>query len=134
MYFPEEVLLYFKSLNWSLVSKGFGIISKKLAEISAIFNGKGISNLFFPIDLSNFSITVSQVIVTPDMKWAKAFVSPLGGENFDEAMDYLNKNVFSIQKIIASKVRLKRMPKLVFIEDKSFDFASNISQKIKGLN
>jgi len=26
------------------------------------------------------------------------------------------------------------MPKLVFIEDKSFDYASNISQKIKGLN
>ena len=93
-----------------------------------------VKNDFHQSDLSNFSITVSQVIVTPDMKWAKAFVSPLGGENLDEAMDYLNKNVFSIQKIIASKVRLKRMPKLVFIEDKSFYFASNISQKIKGLN
>ena len=93
-----------------------------------------VKNDFLHSDLSNFSITVSQVIVTPDMKWAKAFVSPLGGENFNEAMDYLNKNVFSIQKIIASKVRLKRMPKLVFIEDKSFDFASNISQKIKKLN
>ena len=93
-----------------------------------------VKNDFHHSDLSNFSITVSQVVVTPDMKWAKAFVSPLGGENFDEVMDYLNKNVFSIQKIIASKVRLKRMPKLVFIEDKSFDFASNISQKIKGLN
>ena len=93
-----------------------------------------VKNDFHYGGLSNFSITVSQVVVTPDMKWAKAFVSPLGGENFDEAMDYLNKNVFSIQKIIASKVRLKRMPKLVFIEDKSFDFASNISQKIKGLN
>ena len=93
-----------------------------------------VKNDFHHSDLSNFSITVSQVIVTPDMKWAKAFVSPLGGEKIDEAMDYLNKNVFSIQKIIASKVRLKRMPKLVFIEDKSFYFASNISQKIKGLN
>ena len=93
-----------------------------------------VKNDFHHSDLSNFSITVSQVVVTPDMKWAKAFVSPLGGENFDEVMDYLNKNVFSIQKIIASKVRLKRMPKLVFIEDKSFDFASNISQKIKDLN
>ena len=93
-----------------------------------------VKNDFHHSDLSNFSITVSQVIVTPDMKWARAFVSPLGGENFDEVMDYLNKNVFSIQKIIASKVRLKRMPKLVFIEDKSFDFASNISQKIKDLN
>ena len=93
-----------------------------------------VKNDFHHSDSSNFSITVSQVIVTPDMKWAKAFVSPLGGENFDEAMNYLNKNIFSIQKIIASKVRLKRMPKLVFIEDKSFDFASNISQKIKDLN
>ena len=93
-----------------------------------------VKNDFHHSDLSNFSITVSQVVVTPDMKWARAFVSPLGGENFDEVMDYLNKNVFSIQKIIASKVRLKRMPKLFFIEDKSFDFASNISQKIKGLN
>ncbi len=93
-----------------------------------------VKNDFHHSDSSNFSITVSQVIVTPDMKWAKAFVSPLGGENFDETMDYLNKNVFSIQKVIASKVRLKRMPKLVFIEDKSFDFASSISQKIKGLN
>tara|TARA_B100000614_G_scaffold218465_1_gene204280 strand:- start:504 stop:875 length:372 start_codon:yes stop_codon:yes gene_type:complete len=93
-----------------------------------------VKNDFLHSDLSNFSITVSQVIVTPDMKWAKAFVSPLGGENFDETMDYLNNNISSIQKIIASKVRLKRMPKLVFVEDKSFDFASNISQKIKGLN
>ena len=93
-----------------------------------------VKNDFHHSGLSNFCITVSQVIVTPDMKWAKAFVSPLGGENFDEAMNYLNKNIFSIQKIIASKVRLKRMPKLVFIEDKSFDFASNLSKKIKGLN
>ena len=103
------------------------LLRKELSEVL-------VKNDFHNSDLSNFSITVSQVIVTPDMKWAKAFVSPLGGENFDEAMDYLNKNVFSIQKIIASKVRLKRMPKLVFIEDKSFDHASNISQKIKGLN
>ena len=103
------------------------LLRKELSEVL-------VKNDFHYSDFDNFSITVSQVIVTPDMKWAKAFVSPLGGENFDKAMDYLNKNVFSIQKIIASKVRLKRMPKLVFIEDKSFDFASNISQKIKGLN
>ena len=103
------------------------LLRKELSEVL-------VKNDFHHSDSSNFSITVSQVIVTPDMKWAKAFVSPLGGENFGEAMDYLNKNVFIIQKIIASKVRLKRMPKLVFIEDKSFDFANNISQKIKGLN
>ena len=103
------------------------LLRKELSEVLVKYD-------FHHADLSNFSITVSQVIVTPDMKWARAFVSPLGGENFDGVMDYLNKNVFSIQKIIASRIRLKRMPKLVFIEDKSFDFASKINQKIKGLN
>ena len=103
------------------------LLRKELSEVLVKYD-------FHHADLSNFSITVSQVIVTPDMKWARAFVSPLGGDNFDEVMDNLNKNVFNIQKIIASKVRLKRMPKLVFIEDKSFDFASKINQKIKGLN
>ncbi len=103
------------------------LLRKELSDVLVKYD-------FHHNDLSNFSITVSQVIVTPDMKWARAFVSPLGGENFDEVMDYLNRNVFSIQKIIASKVRLKRMPKLVFIEDKSFDFATKINQKIKGLN
>ena len=103
------------------------LLRKELSEVL-------VKNDFHHSDLSDFSITVSQVIVTPDMKWARAFVSPLGGENFDGVMDYLNKNVFSIQKIIASRIRLKRMPKLVFIEDKSFDFASKINQKIKGLN
>ena len=103
------------------------LLRKELSEVLVKYD-------FHHADLSNFSITVSQVIVTPDMKWARAFVSPLGGENFDGVMDYLNKNVFNIQKIIASKIRLKRMPKLVFIEDKSFDFASKINQKIKGLN
>ena len=103
------------------------LLRKELADVLVKYD-------FHNSDFSNFSITVSQVIVTPDMKWARAFVSPLGGENFDGVMDYLNKNVFSIQKIIASKIRLKRMPKLVFIEDKSFDFASKINKKIKGLN
>ena len=103
------------------------LLRKELSEVLVKYD-------FHHADLSNFSITVSQVIVTPDMKWARAFVSPLGGENFDGVMEYLNKNVFTIQKIIASKIRLKRMPKLVFIEDKSFDFASKINQKIKGLN
>ena len=103
------------------------LLRKELSEVLVKYD-------FHHGDLSNFSITVSQVIVTPDMKWARAFVSPLGGDNFDEVMDNLNNNVFNIQKIIASKVRLKRMPKLVFIKDKSFELASKINQKIKGLN
>ena len=50
------------------------LLRKELSEVLVKYD-------FHHADLSNFSITVSQVIVTPDMKWARAFVSPLGGDN-----------------------------------------------------
>ncbi len=68
---------------------------------------------------SKISVTISQVIVTPDMRWAKTFATSLGGVNVKEAMNHLNKNVFNIQKIVASKIQLRRMPKIIFIEDKT---------------
>ena len=84
--------------------------------------------------LSKISVTVSQVIVTPDMQWARTFVTSLGGVNIKEAMNHLNKNVFNVQKIVASKIKLRRMPKIIFIEDKTFDYADKLSKAIKDLN
>ena len=99
-------------------------------EISDIL----IKNDFHNSFLNKISVTVSQVIVTPDMKWARAFVMSLGGENIQETMDGLNKNVYKIQKIVASKIQLRRMPKIIFLEDKTFDYASKLTNKIKNLN
>ena len=84
--------------------------------------------------LSKISVTVSQVIVTPDMQWARTFVTSLGGVNIKEAMNHLNKNVFNVQKIVASKIKLRRMPKIIFIEDKTFDYVAKLSKAIKDLN
>ena len=68
------------------------------------------------------------------MKWARTFVTSLGGVNIKEAMNYLNKNVFNIQKLVASKIQLRRMPKIIFIEDKTFDYANKLTKAIKDLN
>ena len=99
-------------------------------EISDILNKHDFHDNY----LSKISVTVSQVIVTPDMKWARTFVTSLGGVNIDEAMNYLNKNVFNIQKLVASKIKLRRMPKIIFIEDKTFDYANKLTNAIKDLN
>ena len=98
-------------------------------EISDVLNKYD----FHDINLSKISITVSQVIVTPDMKWARTYVTSLGGNKINEAMKYLNKNVFNIQKLVASKIQLRRMPKVIFIEDKTFDYANKLTTKIKNL-
>ena len=103
------------------------LLRKEIADIL-------IKNDFHNSFLNKISVTVSQVIVTPDMKWARTFVMSLGGENIQETMNALNKNVYKIQKIVASKIKLKRMPKIIFLEDKTFDYANKLTNKIKNLN
>ena len=103
------------------------LLRKEIADIL-------IKNNFHNSFLNKISVTVSQVIVTPDMKWARTFVMSLGGENIQETMNGLNKNVYKIQKIVASKIKLRRMPKIIFLEDKTFDYANKLTNKIKNLN
>ena len=103
------------------------LLRKEIADIL-------IKNDFHNVFLNKISVTVSQVIVTPDMKWARTFVMSLGGENIQETMNGLNKNVYKIQKIVASKIKLRRMPKIIFLEDKTFDYANKLTNKIKNLN
>jgi ribosome-binding factor A len=103
------------------------LLRKEIADIL-------IKNNFHNSFLNKISVTVSQVIVTPDMKWARTFVMSLGGENIQETMNGLNKNVYKIQKIVASKIKIRRMPKIIFLEDKTFDYANKLTNKIKNLN
>ena len=98
------------------------LLRKEIADIL-------IKNDFHNSFLNKISVTVSQVIVTPDMKWARTFVMSLGGENIQETMNALNKNVYKIQKIVASKIKLRRMPKIIFLEDKTFEYANKLTIK-----
>ena len=100
---------------------------------------KEISSILIKCDfhdkfLHQSSIIVSQVVVSPDIKWARTYVTSLGGDNINEVMASLNNNVYHIQKLIASYIHLRRMPKIIFIEDKSFGYANKINKKIKSIN
>ena len=85
-------------------------------EISSIL----IKHDFHDKFLNKSSVIVSQVVVSPDIKWARTYVTSLGGDNINEVMVSLNDNIYHIQKLIASYIHLRRMPKIIFIEDKSF--------------
>ena len=85
-------------------------------------------------NLSRYSITVSQVIVTPDLKFGKVFVSFLGEKNSDQILKDLNNYAFKIQNQVGNKLRLKRTPKLKFFIDDSFDNAAKINKSINSIS
>ena len=84
-------------------------------------------------ELEGVSVTVSEVSVSPDMANARAYVTPLGGQDMDEVVAILNVIAPDLQTWIAQKVHLRRMPRLRFVADHSFDNAQKMAQLIADL-
>ena len=76
-------------------------------------------------------ITVTEVRMSPDLKIAKAYVLPLGGENANEIIKTLKEFSFVIRKVLSKKIAMKFLPKIIFVKDESFDYAEKIEKLIQ---
>ena len=81
---------------------------------------------FYDTILESNNITVTEVNVSPDLKNAKVFIMPLGGENKIEVLESLNRIKGYIQKLISSEIQLRQIPRLNFVIDTTFEYANKI--------
>lgn len=78
-------------------------------------------------DLNRLSITVGEVIVSPDLKVATAYVVPLGGVSLgakdaqDDMFDLLKQNKHELRRALSRGLNLKYAPELRFRLDETFD-------------
>ena len=81
--------------------------------------------------LETKNITVTEVRMSPDLKNARAYVIPLGGKNSEETINILKKFSYLIRKALSKKVDMKFLPRVSFVNDKSFDYAEKIEKLIQ---
>ncbi len=79
------------------------------------------------------SVTVTEVKVAPDLKYAKAFVMSLRGNNMDDILPALNECAGYFQKEIARQMTTKFTPRLKFVTDETFDHAEHIGNILHNL-
>ena len=84
-------------------------------------------------ELRDISITVSEVSVSPDLSNAKVFVMTLGGEDIEIIISILNKTAPLFAHHVSQKVHLRRVPKLKFIIDGSFDHVDKMTYLFNNL-
>ena len=82
-------------------------------------------------NLETKEITVTEVRMTPDLKTARAYVIPLGGEKMSETVSILTEYSHLVRKALSKKLDIKFLPKIAFLEDKSFEYAEKIERLIK---
>ena len=88
---------------------------------------------FYDFVLESNNITVTEVNVSPDLKNAKVYIMPLGGENKIEVLESLNRIKGYIQKLISSEIQLRQIPRLSFVIDTTFEYANKIDNIIKNI-
>ena len=72
--------------------------------------------------IENTVIAISEVRMSPDLKIATAYVTPLGQRDHDAIVSALNRNARAIRKYISPALRqMKYMPEVRFRDDTSFD-------------
>jgi len=82
--------------------------------------------------VENAVVSVSEVRMSPDLKIATAFVSPLGVGDTDAVVEALNKHAKFIRGRVSGALRqMKYMPEVRFRLDTSFDNFARINDLLK---
>ena len=82
--------------------------------------------------IENAVVSVSEVRMSPDLKIATAFVSPLGVGDADAVVEALNKHAKFVRGRVSGALRqMKYMPEVRFRLDTSFDNFARINELLK---
>ncbi|WP_448203738.1 30S ribosome-binding factor RbfA [Azospirillum sp. sgz302134] len=81
---------------------------------------------FHDPELAELNVTVTEVRISPDLRNATAFVTPLGGGAMDETLAALRRAAPFLRGQIARAINLRYAPTLSFEGDTSFEYAGRI--------
>ena len=120
-----------KSYNLNQVSQRQLRVGEMVKQALSLIFIKGEAKI---PNLETNLITVTEVRMSSDLKSARAFVIPLGGKDSKKTVDLLKEFSHIVRKILSKKIEMKYLPKVSFVEDKSFEYAEKIEKLIKQTN
>ncbi len=79
-------------------------------------------------------VTVTRTELTSDLSYCKVWVACMGGaERTQKACDGMKAAGGYFKKCIAARVRMRKMPELIFIPDNSLEYSEHIEEIIAKL-
>ena len=78
-------------------------------------------------------IAVTDVKVTPDLKYAKIYISIFNAKDKDKCFEALNEAKPFIRSSLAKKVKMRIIPELTFALDNSIEYGAHMDKVINDL-
>lgn len=98
-------------------------------EISA-----GVAGVKDPRVAKNF-VTVTHCELTSDLSYCKVMIACMGGEGRTaKAVEGMTAAAGYFKRLISSRVKMRKIPELIFIPDNSLEYSQHIEEIIKGFH
>jgi ribosome-binding factor A len=116
----KKVELKFKNTGYTRQDRVASLI---IRELATIILQEHIDPLFS-------GVTLTAVKVSPDLAYAKVFVTVLDEAKTEETVEALNKSSILLQHLLAKKMKLRVVTKLTFVYDTSIEYARKMTRLI----
>ena len=79
-------------------------------------------------------VTITDVEVSPDLKWARVYFSRFGNpDEIRRSLEGLRSATGFIKRELGQRMKLRRVPDLEFVHDTSFEYGDRIESLLKDL-
>lgn len=78
-------------------------------------------------------ISVTRAKVTPDLKYAKVYVSILNAKSVKEDLSILKKSAGLTRSLLAKRMNLRITPEIIFELDESMEYGAKIDAILKDI-
>lgn len=95
-----------------------------------ISDALNIDKIYFDL-ISEASLTVTEVRISPDLKNATVFIIPFAISDANKIIKVMNDRTDIIKSYLANKAKLRYIPNLIFRYDNSFEEAQKINNIIE---
>lgn len=108
--------------------------SRRQKRVSSLIKEE-LSRLFIELIQDYFSglITITRIEMSKDLKTAYVYISLFGFEDNDKVLEFLEKKRGFLRKSIASRIKLKYNPMLIFSLDRIPEYEERIDKIIENL-
>ena len=80
-------------------------------------------------------VTVTHCEVTNDLSYCKVLIACMGGEwRTAQAVEGMNAAAGYFKKCISARIRVRKIPELIFLPDNSLEYSEHIDRIIDGLH
>lgn len=77
------------------------------------------------------SMTITDIDLTSQKEYARVYF--MTHRNVEKTIKEVKRSMPYINKVLSSKLSLKKLPKIVFIEDNSYEYGKEIEEKLKNI-